>query len=272
MGNMRFNDSGSYEQPLQPFEVSGQRYTLPPDFVDGLSFLRRFVRKGPLVRIDNTPYSRDWHIVESRVHLADGTLYLLTNNLIVSYEIGACDMPNFSFDVRAIRTIEAFGTPPSSVVIDRFAIFQWDDGQDVRMEASHDYHSLAWSGLNDVVVNALDKYWREFSNGLKPTDDERTDIRSRVHGSQAVFLQSEGMLACSSRDGRDWTSIAEKEFATGLKGTKRVDPKAFSAMMQIADEIKFDNSPICFRHANGRGILVEKTLGSNVPDFNGESA
>lgn len=268
---IRFNDSGSYEQPLEPVEVSGQRYVLPSDFVDGLSFLRRFVTKGAVFPIHHgSVWVTDWNFVESRVHIVDGTLYLLTNNLIVSYEIGECDMPNFSFDVRAIRTIEAFGAPPSNVVIDRCAVFQWENGQEVRMEASRAYDSLGGSGLTDRVVGALDKYWRNFSNGVTLTDEERTDIRKRAHGTQAVFLRPEGMLACSSRDGEDWTYIAGRKFATGLKGSKRVHSKAFSAMMQIADEIAFDTNPICFRHAHGRGILVENTLGSNVPNFDVE--
>ena len=71
-------------------------------------------------------------------------------------------------------------------------------------------------------------------------------------------------------DGKDWTSIGHFQFASEAARPMRVDRKAFAAMVKIATEFSFESSPICFRHDYGRGMLVERTLGSDVPEFDGE--
>lgn len=56
-------------------------------------------------------------------------------------------------------------------------------------------------------------------------------------------------------------------FAANTEGLIRFDRKAFLAMLKVATEIDFAASPLCFRHAHGRGMLVRRTVGRDVPTF-----
>jgi hypothetical protein len=267
---MTFDDSNSYPQPLTSISVSGQRHALPSDFVDGLSFLRRFVTKGPMISNGKGVIVRNWDFLESRVHVLDGTLYLLTNRLIVEYKIGENDLPNLSFDPEAIKSIEAFGAPPAHVIIgDEGFLFQWEDGQDLHIRAVF-AGPICWSvDCCKVAVSAFEQHWCEFRRGIVPTPDEGRHIQklTRGRGSDDLYLNADTLVERMSSDGKDWTSIGRFQFASGATRPMRFDRKAFAAMLKIATEINFQSSPICFRHEHGRGMLVERTLGSDVPEF-----
>jgi len=75
-----------YAQPLSLMTADGDVYALPRDFVDGLSFLRSFIkRRGRGLDM------------ECRVHLSLGQPIVVTNNLIVEHEVGANDLPDTGF-------------------------------------------------------------------------------------------------------------------------------------------------------------------------------
>lgn len=113
-----FTNTRPYAQPLSPIPVSGERYALPPDFVDGLAFLR------PLL-----PRKGNWF--DTQVNVLGGKLYLLTNKLVVDYDVGRLALPNRWFAPDVIRVLEAFGAPPSEVFDSRGDLcFRWLDGQE----------------------------------------------------------------------------------------------------------------------------------------------
>ena len=47
----------------------------------------------------------------------------------------------------------------------------------------------------------------------------------------------------------------------------RFDREAFLKMIRVADEIDFAVLPVCFRHAHGRGLLIERTATTDSPDM-----
>ena len=95
-----FENTRPYAQPLSPIEAKGKRYALPPDFVSGLTFWR------PLLSAKG-----QW--LDTQVHLLNGKLYALTNKLIVEHDLGDLELPNWWFNSKTIRTLEAFQAPPS---------------------------------------------------------------------------------------------------------------------------------------------------------------
>lgn len=68
--------------------------------------------------------------VEEWVHLINGKLLVVTNSLIVDYEISAETLLDLKFDAKVIRALSAFGSAPSYLINDQEDFCQkWDDGQ-----------------------------------------------------------------------------------------------------------------------------------------------
>lgn len=116
----------------------------------------------------------------------------------------------------------------------------------------------------------LDKHW-QFQSG-NPIDDEareefrRTFRTTKLHKDVYVFPR--GMIARIYSDkAKSFSSEHLVDFETNATRLMRFERRAFAQMMKIASQIDFQCSPVCFRHAGGRGLLVERTLGSDVPDL-----
>jgi len=247
-----------YAQPLSPIEVKGERYALPSDFVDGLAFLRPFVKCRS-------------KMIENFVHLLSGKLYIVTNNLVIDYEIGSTDLPNACLGPNEIRILEAFGTPPVEVSFDsKMFHFQWEDGQQFFFGGSGTSGVYLSSETHERAANdAFDRFLR-FNDSVAITDAVKREIR-RVHGgsklAKDIFLNEQAILSRMSSDGETWTSDSTTPFENNAHRVMRFDRGAFLGMIKIATEINFATSPVCFRHEHGRGMLVELTTGSHLPDF-----
>lgn len=253
----RFENMRPYSHPLSPIPVNGDRYALPADFVNGLAFLR------PLL-----PRKGDWF--DTQVNVLGGKLYLLTTSLVIEYDAGSLDIPDWWFSPETIRMLEAFKTPPIEVHIDRADLcFQWHDEQEFFV---HEPHLLRpGSTHRQMAVDAFAHY-RHFNQGVEVTNARRRDLR-RMHGgaklAKDIYLNDQEIVSRMSGDGKTWTSETSTPFLSNADRTMRFDRKAFLDMIRVADEINFSTSPICFRHAHGRGVLVERTLGSDIPTFGG---
>lgn len=251
-----------YAQPLSPIEVKGDRYALPDDFVSCLAFLRPFVQ-------------RRGDMIEQWVHLLRGKLYVITNNLVIDYVIGNTDLPHVSFGPNVIRVLEAFETPPNDVSYEFEKLnFRWSDGQEFYINGSQGYvnHRPIYpsSQLHEKVANDAFERFLQFNDCVVLTDDARKNLRQMLCGSKKakdIFLNDQAVLSRMSSDGKTWTSETITPFESGAERMMRFDRSAFLAMIKVAHEVSFLSSPVCFRHEHGRGMLIERTLGSDLPDF-----
>ncbi|SMO77369.1 hypothetical protein [Ruegeria faecimaris] len=253
-----FTDTRPYSQPLSPLSVDGERYALPVDFVDGLAFLRPFVK-------------RRCKMIENFVHILSGKLYIVTNNLVIDYDIGSTDLPNACLGPNEIRILEAFETPPVEVIFDsKMFHFHWEDGQQFYFGGSGASCVYLSSETHERAANdAFDRFLR-FNDSVAITDAVKREIR-RMHGgpkmAKDIFLNERAILSRMSSDGETWTSVFTTPFENNADRVMRFDRQAFLGMIKIASEINFATSPVCFRHQHGRGMLVELTTGSDLPDF-----
>ena len=255
-----------YAQPLSPIEVKGDRYALPANFVSGLAFLRPFIQ-------------RRGDIIEQWVHLLGGKLYVITNNLVIDYEIGSPDLPHVSFSPHAIRVLEAFAAEPSGVVYEfERLLFRWSDGQEFYINGSGGFlnHRPIYpsSQIHEQLANDAFERFLQFNDCVVLTDDARKNLRRMHSGSKAdkdIYLNDQSVLSRMNSDGTSWTSETVTPFESGAERMMRFDRKAFLAMIKVAHEVSFSSSPVCFRHEHGRGMLIERTLGGDLPDF-GEMA
>lgn len=253
----RFENTRPYSQPFSTVPVEGDRFVLPPDFVDGLIFLAPFVKRSGLP-------------VETWVHLIGGKLYLVTNSLILEFVIGGNDLPDLKFSPPLIRTLEAFGTPPVSLSVDGDQyLFTWEGGQELFV----DWDRLVWLGdakkMTDARAATLDNHWK-FQNGKPVSDEARRDFRrtfstSKLH--EDVYMSPRGVIArIFDKKSNRCTSEHLVDFDSNASRLMRFERQAFAHMVKVATEIDFQCSPVCFHHAGGRGLLVERTLGTDVPD------
>lgn len=263
-----FENTRPHSQPLSPIEAKGERYALPPDFVSGLAFLRPFVqRRGDLI--------------ENWVHALGGKLYVITNNLVIDYEIGKTDLSHVGFGIHAIRVLEAFETPPSEVVYEFEKLhFRWSDGQEFYINGSGGFmnHRPIYpsSEAHEQAVNDVFERFLRFNDRYELTDEMRKDILRMHRGGAAkknfwpdkdIFVNGEAMASRASSAKNTWTSQTTTSFENNAQRIMRFDRHAFLAMIRVAREINFATSPVCFLHEHGRGMLIERTLGSDLPDF-----
>lgn len=248
--------SYTYEQPVHLDRLDGQRFTLPPDFVQGLDFLRPFT------------VSRD---IDMRwVRLVDGRLFAASNSLIVEYEIGPCELKGVMFLPKVCRILAGFATAPEGVVIRGAKIlFTWTDGQELLVDTSNLWWSPIIFGGSRIIADTFNQHWT-FGVGTAIDDETRTSLRRMFHGAgngRDVFLDGQAVL--SRNPSR--TIETEATFTANTERLIRFDRKPFLAMLKVATEIDFAASPLCFRHAHGRGMLVRRTLGRDVPTFGGDN-
>lgn len=70
-----------------------------------------------------------------------------------------------------------------------------------------------------------------------------------------------------SSDGKNWTLQSCDAFPNNATRIMRFDRQAFLNTIRVADGIDFTVSPVCFRHAHGRGLLIERTSTLDNPNF-----
>ncbi|MCA0205144.1 MAG: hypothetical protein LCH92_12435 [Proteobacteria bacterium] len=252
-----FENTRPYAQPLAAIEVRGKPCALPPDFVQGLDFLRRF--------------TVSHHEVLRWVYLVDGRLYAASNSMIIDYEIGSCELEDSAFLPLICRILAGFYAPPDSVVIDYMTyVFTWDDGQELLVDCSN----TAWrpvssvgDRIKDMIAGTFKRHW-SFGEVTHIDDETRESLKRSFDGRGNGDIFFDGQTAIYRNDTR--TSEHLRPFPSNTEGLIRFDRKPFLAMLKVATEIDFSASPLCFRHAHGRGMLVRRTLGRDVPTFGGE--
>lgn len=94
-----------YAQPRSPIRVAGERYPLPSNLVEGLEFLRPFLK-------------RKGQRIEKEVHSYGNRLDVLTNNVAIEYNLEPCDLPAMNFAPETIRLLNAFATPPDFLEVE----------------------------------------------------------------------------------------------------------------------------------------------------------
>lgn len=256
--NQRLRINMDYSSPVSPIPATGDRYALPADFVNGLAFLRPLLpKKGGLF--------------EKVVNLIGGKLYLLTNKLIVEYDAGQIDVPPWCFNPHEIAILEAFEAPPAEVSIaEPNLYFRWADGQELLV------HNKSWLNVSGwrlvprdhhltLTADLFRHFWR-FTEGTPITDDARRALRKRFGGKEMapdIFIDGQQIA------GRFGENGAEDLFPFPANAARlmRFDREAFLKMIRVADEIDFSVSPVCFRHAHGRGLLIERTATTDHPNM-----
>lgn len=256
-----FTNTRPYSQPRSPIVVEGDRYDLPLNFVEGLKALSPFVK-------------RTGNPVETWVHLINGTLHVVTNSLLLEFIVGENTLPDLKFAPGAIRLLDAFGRAPKALHIDRHAfVFEWSDGQQLSFTANPALHTV-WFGdhkpTSDARAATLGNYW-QFGSGKPVSEANRKALRrslstSKIH--KDVYLTPRGLISRmrSHKDADGYTSEHLNDSVANAARMMRFDRQAFLNMILVATEIDFNSSPVCFRHENGRGLLIERTLGSDTPD------
>lgn len=244
-----------YSHPLSPITVSGKRYALPPQFVDGLTFLL------PLLRTKG-----DWF--DTQVSVLAGKLYVLTNQSVVEYDVGSLNLPDRWFSPEVIQTLEAFGAPPTEVFIKGHHLhFRWHDGQEF---VTRPFQHLMPGTTHRRMAEQAFSHFRNFDQGVAVTDDMRRNLRKLIdHKKLAtdIFINGQSVASRMSSDGKNWTLENSDPFPTNATRVMRFERKAFLNMIRVADVIDFSVSPVCFRHAHGRGLLIERTATSDTPAF-----
>lgn len=251
----RFENMRPYSHPLSPIPVNGDRYALPADFVNGLAFLRPFVK------------SRG-NGFERHVGLLAGKLYLLSTSLVIEYDAGSLDIPDWWFSPETIRMLEAFKAPPTEVVVHHSGLyFRWHDGQEF---FAYDPHLTLPGSTHRRMADEAFNHFQPFDQGTEITDESRSHLRKLIdHKKLAtdIFIDGQWVVSRMSSDGRNWTLESSDPFPTNATRIMRFDRQAFLNMIRVADEIDFSISPVCFRHAHGRGLLIERTATSDTPDM-----
>ena len=257
-----FTNTRPYCQPLSPLTVDGERYALPDGFVDCLAFLTPFVmRRG--------------NPVEQWVHLIDGKLKVITNSLILECNVAPTTLPNLKFKPKAIRTLEAFGSAPTMLTINLDSyLFEWADGQQFFVSAESSTGPI-WMGDRDAEdnprANVVANNWR-FGDGGKLNDDTRSNIKKTLRSTKVhndVYLSPLGLISRmkSHKNSDEFTSESLTDFTSNATRLMRFDRASFLKMCNVATEIDFSCSPVCFHHPHGRGLLIERSPSPNAPDW-----
>lgn len=163
-----------------------------------------------------------------------GRLYVLTNDLFIDYEVR---------------------NPPALKVA---------------------FPNRQLTGVDTSVYEALEsfeRYWRDFERGVTPSPELRKMPQKPPQGLRAddIYLNSDTVVERFGPDGIEWTTVTSHPFASGATRPMRFGRAAFIKMMKVATTINFRTSPVCFHYKHGRGMLVERTLSADVPDFDAES-
>lgn len=251
--NQRLRIDMDYSRPVSPIPATGDRYALPADFVNGLAFLRPLLpKKGQLF--------------ETVVSLIGGKLYLLTNKLIVEYDAGRIDLPPWCFNPREIAILEAFGAPPAEVSIAKSDLcFRWADGQELLVHNTRRGRLEPRDRHLRLTEDLFRRFWR-FTDGTLITDDTRRTLRKRFGGKEMapdIFIDGQQIAGRYGENGAEDLY----PFPTNAPRLMRFDREAFLNMIRLADEIDFSMSPVCFCHAHGRGLLIERTATTDHPDM-----
>ena len=238
-------------RPILPIPAKGQRYELPRDFVDGLAFLK------PLVQRRGTR-------VDTQVNLLGGKLYILNNSLIVEYDAGGIGFRDWWFTPDVIRILEGFDEPPTEVFHDCDNLcFRWSDGQELLVIGRNVF--TPGHQQQRMVDEAFSRFWR-FDQGTVITDGARRELRKDFN--EKLYLAD---IFIDGQTVAGWFGAYRGQrcipFATNTSRVMRFDRKAFLDMIRVADEIDFSVSPVCFRHAHGRGLLVERTATMVQPNM-----
>ena len=252
----------SYVQPIDLLKLEGDRFELPGDFVDGLSTLRPFVK-------------RRGNPVEQWVHLIDGNFIVITNSIIIEFKLLPGTLPDLKFSSGLVRLLEAFESLPTSLILDgkKFG-FEWSDGQQLTSVFTVNQGPIwfADSGpIGSARGTAVDNYW-QFDKSKPICANQRKDVLhslSVLKTSEDVFLLDDWLVTRGSSKANSASHSFEHvdQFSTNSERPMRFDRTAFRLMMKVAECVDFSVSPVCFRHANGRGLIVERTLGSDVPEL-----
>lgn len=257
-----FTNTRPYCQSLSPLTVDGERYALPVDFVDYLAFLTPFVM-------------RHGNPVEQWVHLIDAKLKVITNSLVLECDVAPNTLPNLKFKPKVIRTLEAFGSAPTSLTINLDSyLFEWDDGQQFFVSTKNSTGPI-WRGDRDAEenprANVIANNWC-FDDGGKLDDETRLNIKrtlsqAKVHND--VYLSPLGLISRikSHKSSGEFTSESLTDFESNVLQLMRFDRKPFLMMCNVATEIDFSCSPVCFRHPHGRGLLIERSPSPDAPDW-----
>ena len=131
------------------------------------------------------------------------------------------------------------------------------------------------------MANDAFERFMQFNDRITLTGDTRKELRRMHNGGKLnndICMDGRFAISRMSGDGRTWTSEKVTPFECNADRVMRFDDrvmrfdrKAFIGMIKVAQEINFATNPVCFRHEHGRGMLIERTLGTDVPDF-GEAA
>lgn len=251
----RFENKRPYSHPLSPIPASNDRYELPADFVNALAFLR------PIVPAKGRRY-------ETHVNLLGGKLYVLTTKLIVEYDLGKLNFPNWWLSTKTILILGAFETSPTEVFVDGGDLcFRWPDGQECLF---HQRQHMRPSDTHErMAEDAFACFWR-FDRGTEVTDEMRSSLYTKIGERKLapdIFINGDSLASRMSSNGKNWTFESSDPFPNNATRTMRFDRQAFLNMIQVADEIDFSTSPVCFRHKCGRGMLVERTAALETPYF-----
>ncbi|MEZ5912953.1 MAG: hypothetical protein R3D84_12660 [Paracoccaceae bacterium] len=192
-------DSDSRSQPLPPKRASGKRPV--SELAKGMSYMRRFTnRRGEVMERDVLPYK--------------GRLYVITNSLLIDYELR---------------------DPPASTII----------------PANRDFTGVNTAIIE--ALESFGRYWRDFDKGVKPAPHLRKLPLKLSHGVIAddIYMNADTVVERSGRDGKEWPFETRYEFASGAPRTMRFDRKAFVQVMKVATEINFQSDPVCFHYKHG---------------------
>ncbi|MBL4929792.1 hypothetical protein [Fuscibacter oryzae] len=161
----RFENTRPYSPPLSPILVSGERFALPADFVDGLAFLR------PLL-----PRKGDWF--DMQISVLGRKLYPLMNELVVEYDAGTLDLPDWRFNPEVIPILETFGAPPMEVFVQRNDLhLRWHDGQEL---VARPVQSFMSGSTYQRMADQEFSHFRSFDQGIVITDDTRSGLRKLI--------------------------------------------------------------------------------------------
>lgn len=124
---------------------------------------------------------------------------------------------------------------------------------------------------NHARASSINTYW-DFNNGKVVGEETRKRLRRWLSASKLhrdIYVASGCVVSRMKnlKGSNEDTLVDINDFENNATRTMCFDRHAFVSMIKVATEIDFNSSPICFLHDNGRGLLVEKTLGTDIPDY-----
>lgn len=111
----------------------------------------------------------------------------------------------------------------------------------------------------------MDRY--STKDGVTLNDETRSQLLQMHSGpAKKFYINGDAAISRKAFRGRPWSTEPITKSPVEVDRPMRFDPDAVLRVIRVAVEIDFATSPISFRHAHGRGLLIERTLGSDVPD------